>query len=93
MTTTANAAPAIPSSALVAVLADEKVLSATRELLDGKLRRHVLLRQPDDDTSTNGQPHANSLFHASRDAHKALEQLVQAVDAAAERFARDEAGQ
>ena len=91
MTATAAPATPIPSSALVTVLTDDKVLAATRKLIDGKLRRQELLRQPNEDTSTNGQLHANAEFRARRDAHKALEELVQAVDAAAERFARDEA--
>jgi hypothetical protein len=78
----------IPPAALVEVLAHDKVLAAGRRLIDAKLRRESALRLPDNDSAApeTGQPRANAVYKARRDADMALIDLADAVDAAAEKF-------
>jgi len=89
MTTAAADAPTVTPAALAALLGDDRVLIAARKLIDAKLRRQALYAVPNEDTSSNGQPHTRAVFLANSDAREALEDLTDAVERAAERLAQE----
>ena len=78
----------ITPGALVELLAGERVVAAARKLLAACVRREIAVRSPNRDTVSNGQPRTTAVFFADRDRHEALDELVDAIDRAADRLAR-----